>query len=142
MAVTAVVFNAAKKKLMEGVFNLTSDTIKVALLTSSYTPDIDTHDFFNDITNEVSSSGYTAGGKALTSPTIIIDTTNDLAYFDAADTTWDAVTFTYRYAVIYKDTGNAATSPLLAYINFGTDRTNSGDQAYLQYSASGIFRIS
>lgn len=47
-----------------------SDTIKVALLTSSYTPNYDTHDFFDDITNEVTGTGYTAGGATLGSKTV------------------------------------------------------------------------
>jgi hypothetical protein len=141
MAVTAIVFNPAKKKLMEGAFNLTSDTIKVALCTSSFSPNIDLMDFFDDVTNEVVSAGYTAGGATLTSPTITVDTVNDLAYFDAADTSWSGVTFTYRYIVIYKSTGIASTSPLLAYVDLGADRSNSGDTAYLQWATTGIFKI-
>lgn len=47
-------------------FDFLSDTIKIALLTSSYTPNLDTHDFFDDITNEVANgNGYTTGGATL-----------------------------------------------------------------------------
>ena len=142
MAVTAFVFNAAKKKLMEGAFNMTTDTMKVALTTSSWVPNIDTMDFFDDVTNEVSSAGYTAGGATLGTKSITVDTANDLAYFDAADTTWSGVTFTYRYLVLYKSTGTAGTSPLLGYIDFGVDRSNSADTAYIQWATTGIFKIS
>ena len=142
MAVQGYVFNPAKKKLMEGVFNMTTDTMKVALCTSSFAPNIDTMDFFDDVTNEVVSAGYTAGGATLGTKTITLDTANDLAYFDAADTSWSGVTFTYRYLVLYKSTGSAATSPLLGYIDFGVDRSNSGDTAYIQWATTGIFKIS
>lgn len=140
---SATVYNAAKKKLMEGSFNLTSDTIKVALLQSGYTPNVDTHDFFDDLTNEVSASGYTAGGVTVASPTITVDTTNDLAYFDAADTTWAAgATITARYAVVYKSTGTASTSPLLFYIDFGVDRSVvSGETFYIQWPTTGLFKL-
>src|SRR6185436_20007850 len=47
-----------------------SDTIKVALVASGYTPNLDTHETFADITKEVSGTGYTAGGAALASKTI------------------------------------------------------------------------
>lgn len=47
-----------------------SDTIKAALTTSAYTPNRDTHEFFSDITNEISGTGYTAGGATLGSKTI------------------------------------------------------------------------
>lgn len=47
-----------------------SDALKLALVTSSYTPDFDTHDYFNDVTNEVTGTGYTAGGAAVGTPTL------------------------------------------------------------------------
>jgi hypothetical protein len=144
MAVTAVVYNAAKKKLAEGTFALTTDTIKVALLTSSYTPNIDTHDFFDDVSaNEISATGtYAAGGGTLANRSITVDTTNDRAYFDADDLQFTGTTIAdYRYLVIYKSTGTAGTSPLLAYVDLGSVRTTSGDTAYIQWSSDGIFRI-
>jgi len=141
---TATVYNAAKKKMMEGTFNLTSDTIKVALVGSGYTPNIDTQDFFDDVTNEISASGYTAGGASLANKSITVDTTNDLAYFDADDVSWTAgATFTVRYAVIYKSTGTAGTSPLLAVIDFVTDRTAlSGELFYIEWPTTGVCKIS
>lgn len=141
---SAQVFNAAKKKLMEAAFNLTSDTIKVALCTSSFSPNIDTMDFFDDVTNELpTASGYTAGGASLANKSITVDTVNDLAYFDADDTTWNASgTLTARYAVIYKSTGTASTSPLLAVIDFGVDRSAlNGEVFYIQWLATGICKI-
>lgn len=129
------VYNSFKKKVIDGTnINVTVDTIKVALCTSSYTPNIDTHVFFSDVTNEVSGSGYTAGGATITTPSVTVDTTNDRAYFDADDTTWVSSTITARYAVIYKATGSAATSPLIGYIDFAADKATTGDTFYIQWA--------
>jgi len=98
-----VFYNNATKDILDGTIDLDTDTIKVSLHASTYTPAA-THDFFSDLTNEVTGSNYTAGGVALGSTAITTVTTND-AMFDAADATWSshATGFdTARYAVIYK----------------------------------------
>jgi hypothetical protein len=115
-----------------------TDTIKVSLHTSTYTPDTDAHDFFNDITNEVSGTGYTAGGATLASKTITKDTANNKVKFDAADTSWTTSTITARYAVVYQDTGNAATSPVIALIDFGADQSTSGTTFLITWHSDGI----
>src|SRR4051794_28823003 len=88
-----------------------ADTIKCALVTSSYTPNQDTDDFWNDVnTNEVASGGgYTTGGVALVTSAPVYDAASNTLRLDAADATWTSATFTCRYAVVYKDTGSAAT---------------------------------
>ena len=108
----SVVYNNYKEDCLNGNVDLTNDTIKVALVTSGYTVNIDTHAFFSDITNEVSGTGYTAGGETL-SVTVSQDNTDDEGVFDATDVTWASSVITARGAVVYKDTGNAATSNLL-----------------------------
>ena len=140
----SALYNSFKKKIMDGSIDLDTDTIKIALCTSSYTPNIDTHDFFDDITNELSTaSGYTAGGASLANKSITVDTTNDLAYFDADDTTWTATgTLTFRYGILYKSTGTASTSPLIGYIDFVTDRSAiNGETLYLQWPTAGILKL-
>src|SRR5690349_15764137 len=83
-----------------------SDTIKVALLSSSYTPNQDSHDYWDDVSsNEVSGTGYTAGGATLGSKTATYDSATNVVILDAADTVWSASTITARYAVIYDDSG-------------------------------------
>jgi hypothetical protein len=69
MAVSAKYYGNFFVHLAEKRIDFNSDAIKVALCTSAYTPDQDGHDFFNDITNEVTGTGYTAGGAALGSIT-------------------------------------------------------------------------
>jgi hypothetical protein len=143
--VASLIFNKYKQGIFDNTTNLRvdldTDTVKVALVTSSYAPNQDTHDFFDDVTNEVSGTGYTAGGATLASPTVTLDTTNDRVDFDAADTSWTTSTITARAAVIYKSTGTASTSPLIAYIDFGSDQISSAGTFLIQWNASGILRI-
>lgn len=138
----SALYNAFKKKLLDGSnINLATDTIKVALCTSSYVPNIDSHANFSDITNEVSGTGYTAGGATLGSQTVTQDNTNDDAAFDAADTTWPSSTITARFAVIYKSTGTPSTSPLIGYVDFGADKATNGDTFDIQWDAAGILKL-
>lgn len=117
------------------------DTIKVALVTSSYTFDPDTHEFFDDITNEVSGTGYTAGGATLGSQTYTLDATDNETVFDGANTTWASSTITARGAVVYQDTGSPTTSPLICFIDFTTDRTSDGGTFQITWNAEGIVNI-
>jgi hypothetical protein len=118
-----------------------ADTIKVALTTSTYTPNQDTHNFFDDVTNEITGTGYTAGGVALTTSTPTYTGGTNTVSLDAADAQWTTATFTARYAVIYKDTGAAATSPVLGYVDFGEDQTVSSGTFTIQWHADGVFKI-
>lgn len=138
---TNIIYNKGKTKILNAGIDLLSDTIKCALVTSSYTPDKDAHVFFDDITNEVSGTGYTAGGKALANKAINQDDTNNRAEFDADDVIWTVSTLTARAAVLYKDTGTDSTSPLIAYIDFDTDYTTSGTDFTIEWDAEGIFYL-
>lgn len=115
-----------------------TDVIKVALTTSSYTPDQDTDDFFNDVTNEITGSGYSAGGATLGSPTSTYDTGTDTIRLDAGDTAWTSSTLTARLAVIYKSTGTSSTSPVIGWVDFGTDEVTSSGTLTITWDATGI----
>jgi hypothetical protein len=137
------IYNSYGKKLFDNStkISLSTDTIKVALTNSSYTPNRYTHYFFDDITNEISGSGYTAGGETLGSVTLTQDDSNDRIIFDAADTTWANSSIpNARYAVIYKSTGTPGTSPLIALIDFGSNRSSSLTTFTIQWNSSGIIR--
>lgn len=69
MAVTGLLYGAFIDHLAQKRIDIDTDTLKFALATSAYTPNLATHDFFNDVTNEVTGTGYTAGGVALSSVT-------------------------------------------------------------------------
>lgn len=137
----SVFYNSFKVDIQSGNIDIDTDTIKCALVTSAYTPNIDTDTKWSNVTNEVSGTGYSAGGATLASITVTQDNTNDRGVVDAADVTWSTATITARAAVLYKSTGTASTSPLICYIDFGSDQTSSGGNFVIQWNASGIFAL-
>jgi hypothetical protein len=134
-------YNNGKLKLANGGIDVDTDTLKVSLHTSTYAINIDTHVFFSDLTNEVVGTGYTAGGATLASVVGTVNTTNDRAEFDAADTSWTTATITARYAVIYKSTGVAGTSPLIGLIDFTTDQTSTAGTFTIVWAANGFLNL-
>ena len=138
-----LIYNRSKQGLLQGDFDLGNggDTIKVALVTSSYTPDIDTHEDFADINNEVSGDGYDAGGATLANQAVTKDNTDDEGVLDADNVTWSGADFTARRAIIYKDTGTPGTSLLIAAIDFGEDKTASGGDFVISWNAEGIINL-
>lgn len=142
MSVTAKWFGKALlNQWGSGPINWTSDTIKIALATSSYTPDQDAHDFFDDVTNEVVGTGYTAGGATLTTPTKTYTGGTNVVKLDADDATWATATITARYAIIYKSTGTGSTSPLMGYIDFGGDVISTAGNFTIVFDSAGIFTV-
>jgi hypothetical protein len=138
-----LVYNVLKTGLITGDINLASDTLKIALVTSTYTPNIDTHLYYSDLTNEVAAGGgYTTGGKTLTGVAVLTDLPNDRSALDADDITWATSTITARGAIIYKDTGTPSTSKLITYIDFTTDKTSSGGDFTVAFDVTGILRLS
>lgn len=136
-----VVYNSFKTQLLNGGINFGTSTIKAMLVTSGYTPNQDSDDFQNDVTNEVSATGYTTGGKTLTGGTVTQDNTDNEAVYDAADVTWGTSSITARAAVLYKDTGVSSTSPLIGYVDFTTDQTSANGDFTIQWSSEGIINL-
>jgi hypothetical protein len=131
-----------------GVINLVSDAIRLALVDSDYTPDLDADTVWADVsTHEVADGdGYTTGGALLTGKTLTRD--GALTTFDANDVTFSALTKTFRYGVLYvdgtkTDPGGGAdiVNPLFAYILFDdtpTDVTVAGVDYVVNWSSLGI----
>lgn len=123
-------------------FDWLSDTMKVALLTSSYTPSQDTHKLWSEVdSRETSGTGYTAGGATLGSKTMTYTAGTNVIMFDAADVSWTTSAITARYAVVYKAGTAAATSPLMGYVDFGATQTSSAGTFTITWAAGGIFTI-
>jgi hypothetical protein len=123
-------------KICTGSIDLDTDTFKVLLTTSAYTPDQDAHDFRNDVTNEVSGTGYTAGGNAVTVSSVTYDSASNQVRIVFADVTWPASTITARTAVIYKSRGGASSADeLLAYVTEATDISSTGATFTLDFPA-------
>ncbi len=110
-----------KENILSGAINFVSDTIKVALVKNTYPQNLTTDDFYDDISAYVIGTPQTLAAKSVA-----------LGVFDAGDVTYTAVTAgdTLEGVVIYKDTGVAGTSALIAYIDTITGfplATNGGD---------------
>lgn len=120
-----------------------TDTIKVALLTNAYTPNQDTHNYFDDVSaNEVSGTGYTGGGITLTNKTNTYNGASNVIVLDADDVTWSSSTITARYAVVYDASpATNATRPLIGYVDFGSDQSSSNGNFTITWDATGIVRI-
>jgi hypothetical protein len=123
MAITQAMCTSFKVALLDGEMDFSSDTaqtFKIALYTSSATLDATTTAY--SATNEVSGTGYTAGGETLTisaNPT----SSGTTAYLDFSDVTWTTATITARGALIYKADGGA--NPAVAVLDFGSDKSSS-----------------
>jgi hypothetical protein len=122
-----------KETMLGAGVNLTSGTVKVALVdTGTYTYNA-AHQFYSSVSGVVGTP-VTLGSKTVTN-----------GVFDAADPTFSAVTGnTAEALVFYVDTGSAATSPLLAYMDTGVTNlpvTPNGGDIVLNFNASGIFAL-
>jgi hypothetical protein len=111
-----------KKEILEAVHNFKNsggDTFKIALYTNSASFDATTTAYTTS--NEVSGTGYSAGGNTLTrvDPT----TSGTTAFTDFADTTWSSSTITARGAMIYND--SASGNPAVVILDFGSDKTST-----------------
>ena len=129
MATTAAWYGLGLLALARGDIGLVRDSINATLHTTTYTPDLDTHDFFNDATNELgTASGYTAGGVALSNKALSYDAASDEVRWDFDDPTWTFTAgVTFRYLVLRKARGGAASADeLLAVISWDTSQTVSG----------------
>lgn len=116
--------------------------IKVMLCSATYIPDQDAHQTKADVIGEVTGTGYTAGGAALTNKTITYDPVSNTTILDADDVVWTNSTITARYAVIYDDYGTADTEKLLlGYVDFGQDMSSSNGDFKIVWDVAGIFRF-
>jgi hypothetical protein len=139
----SAIYNSFKRDLMNGSIDLDTDSIKVMLVTSTYTADIDAHTKRSDITNEVTGTGYSAGGSALATKVVAVDNTNDRGTFDADDVTWTTSTITARGAVLYKSRGGASSADeLICYVDFGSNITSTAGNFTIVWNASGILALS
>lgn len=144
MAITVSWFGLGLQYLLDQPSDLEGVTVKLALVTSSYTPDRDTHDFWDDVSaNEVANgNGYSTGGVTLTSVLWSYDSASDQVRLDFDDVSW---TFTagktWLYGIVYIDTGGASsTDPVIALLTWDTSQTVS--TAYtLQIDAAGLLYI-
>jgi hypothetical protein len=129
-----LIYNSFWYDLIRGLIDVDGVTVKVMLVTSSYTEDKDAHTKRSDVTNEVSGTGYTAGG-AVSSVTVTKDTANDRIDIVLGQVSWPASTITARKAVYYVSRGGAASADeLIAVSVFDSDVVSSGGPLTLNAS--------
>jgi hypothetical protein len=130
-------YDKGREKFLTGSISWTTDTIKLVFVDSAdYTPNLATHEFLSDIP----SAGRVAISGAFTGKTA----TNGVA--DADDVTVTNVTGDqFEYIIIFKDTGNEATSPLIAFLDTvtGLPFTPSGSDITVRWNdgANKIFKL-
>jgi hypothetical protein len=141
MAITQAMCTSFKKELLEGVHNFKNSggsTFKLALFTSSASLDAATTAY--STSNEVSGTGYSAGGSALTR--VDPSTSGTTALTDFADLTFSTATITANGAVIYNDGASDAAVIVLA---FGGDKTSTAGDFTIQFptadASNAIIRI-
>ena len=138
-------YGAAASHLADGDIDWVADTINCTLHTSSYTPNQDTHDYGDDLTNECPNSGnYTTGGAALASKTIDYDAGTNTARLRCADITWANSTISAaRVAVLRKVRGGAETAnELIGYAIFDGDVSSSAGTMTIDVDATnGILQL-
>ena len=143
MAISQTLTDAFLQDCLDGAQNLgtSGNTLKIALYTSSASLGATSSAY--SATNEVSGTGYTAGGATLSSQAVAYDATNQVAYFDAADPSWSSATITARGALIYNNTKSNAS---IAILDFGSDYSSSNGTFQVQLPSAAyntaLIRIS
>lgn len=141
----AIWYGPPVKLVFDGTETLdwNTDTIKASLHTSSYTPDRDADDYFNDATNELpTANGYTAGGITIQNPTVTFDSATDEIRLDHDDLAWASSSITARTCVWKKVKGGAASAdPLIGYLPFGADVSTSSGTLSIAIDSTGAFKL-
>ena len=135
MAITQAMCTSFKEDLFNKEQDLDTDTIKIALYTSSATLDASTTAY--TATNEVTGTGYSAGGETLANSTVA--TSGTTAYVDFDNPEWTGASFTARGALIYNDTTAGDNS--IAVLDFGGDFTVSSGTFRIVFPAPGATAI-
>ena len=117
----SLIYNSAIDDMARGAIDWDTDSFKVMLVTASYSADKDAHLKRSSVTDEITGTGYTAGGVSA-AVTVTKDTANDKVTIEFAAVSWASSTITARGAVYYKSRGGASSADeLVAYNDFGSN---------------------
>lgn len=132
------IYNAFKEDCFTKCLNLAAsgDTIKVGLLNNSHSFSATDTTWSSVSANEISGTGYTAGGATLAGQTVTAGTS---CKFDANDTAWTTATFTAYHAVLYDVTN---TSSLIASFDFSGAQSVSAGTFTITWASGGIIYLS
>lgn len=143
MAISVVGFGQGWKTAFQTGIDLDAATWKLSLHTATFTPNVDTMNFYSDLTNEVATaSGYTAGGAALAAPTFTYDSATDQVRLDFTDPSWTfSASVSWRYGVAWIDTAGASTTdPVMLLLDWGSTQTVSGTYT-ITIDPTGLYAI-
>jgi hypothetical protein len=93
-------------------------TVKCMFVDAAFTPNQDTIDYINDVTNEATGTSYPAGGIVMSGVTITLDAATNKVTFDANNITTAALSVPCRWGFVYVSTGVGSTSPVVGYADF------------------------
>lgn len=120
-----------KAELYEGIHDLLTDTIKIALYTAY--ADLDAATTAYTTTNEVVGTGYVAGGNTLSGATV--QTSGTTVYVSFNNTSWASASFTCRGALIYNASKNDRS---VAVLDFGNDKIVTNQTFTVQFPANVV----
>ncbi len=121
MSIVQTQTTSFKAELYQGIHDLTTDVIKIALYTASADLNETTTAYSVSTTGQVVATGYTAGGSILTP--ITVSSSGYTAFVGFPNISWTGA-ITARCALIYNDT--VAGKPSIAVLDFGSDKTSAG----------------
>ncbi len=130
------IYNRFKANLMNKEVDLEADTVKVLLLDNSHAFTATHNQKSEIVANEISGTGYTAGGAELTTKAVTQAATTK---WDGDNTAWAAASFTAYHAVIYDD--SLTNDDLICSIDFGGAKTVSSGTFTIQWDAAGIITL-
>lgn len=142
-----IIYGPALEAYHKGTVDLDTDTFRMVLVTSSYTPAQNTDDAWSDISaNEVAGGGgYSTHGKLITQS---VTRASNVVTFDCDDQSWAAATITAKYAVLVKDAnadGSLAAGDVpLAYCDLesgGGSLSSTAAAFSVTINAAGVFTV-
>ena len=120
-----------KAELYEGIHDLIDDTIKIALFNANADLSASTTVYSTD--QEITGTGYTAGGNTLTGATV--RSSGSTAYVSFDNTSWSSASFTCRGALIYN---SSKANRSVAVLNFGSDKTVANGTFTIEFPTNDV----
>lgn len=131
--------------LLNGAVIWGSDDVYLALARTAYTPDIDAHDFWNDVNaaDEITGTNWPAGGVQADGETLSLVTANNDVEFDITDESVATVTLSdAKHLIVYTRTpGTDATRELIGYATFDVALAPAGGTLLLDFATTGLWLI-
>ena len=133
-----LVYSSFKEHVLNGDIDLSSANVYLMLVSGAYTFS-HTHEVTGDISSQIVSSNYTAGGKLIRNTSVAVDAGND-AVLDGDNLTFSGLTCSLAYGVVWVSGGSPSTSYLLGQVDFGNQTLTNSDFV-VNWNSEGIFNL-